>query len=107
MADQVRVYALLNPAQLVAERQAIQQIVFRLLRITNAAAHSFTIAESSGWISYVALEELWTRRYPPVLPGLEEARTRAESFPRTSPRRPRQDPKAGRTASRRCRCCRV
>lgn len=80
MADQVRVYAMLNPAQLIAERQTIQQIVFRLLRITDAAAHSFTISESSGWISYVALEELWTRRYPPVLASREEARTRAESF---------------------------
>lgn len=80
MADQVRVYALLNPAQLVAERQAIQQIFFKILRVTDPAAHSVTISESSGWISYVAKEELWVRRYPPVLPNAEDARRRTEAF---------------------------
>ncbi len=80
MADQARVYALVNPALIAEAQDVIAEAVFRILGVADPATHELVVSEGSGWISYVAKEELWTRQYPPVLPTADVARQRAEAF---------------------------
>jgi hypothetical protein len=80
MADQVRVYALVNPALIAEAQDVIAGALYRVLGISDPAAHEVVVSRSGGWMSYVAKEELWTRRHPPVLPTGDVARQRAERF---------------------------
>jgi len=80
MADQARVYALVNPALIAEAQDVITQAVFSILGVTDRARHEVVVSGGSGWVSYVAKQELWMRPYPPVLPTPDVARQRAETF---------------------------
>jgi hypothetical protein len=78
--EQVRVYALASPTLLKQEESAIEQIFFEMLRISDRGRHKVEISESSGWISYIDIEELWRRKTPPRLPDGPEAKKRGNEF---------------------------
>lgn len=70
----------MNPAKIAAAQDAITRAVFRILGVSDPSKHDVSVSESSGWMYYLAKEELWVRQHPPVLPSADVARERAEKF---------------------------
>lgn len=78
--DKVRIYALANPALIVQEGETVQRAVFEAMQIVASDKHRFTVSESSGWVDYVAVGELWERKTPPALPEATAALKAAEGL---------------------------
>jgi len=77
--DEVRIYALANPALISQESRAVQNAVFEAMQIVASDKHRLTLTESSGWMDYVAVDELWNRTSAPDLPESQAALKIAES----------------------------
>jgi hypothetical protein len=80
VADQVRIHALANPAAIAAAQDVITRALFRILGVSDPAKHDVSVSAASGWVSYLAKDEVWSRPQPPVLPTADVARQRAEAF---------------------------
>jgi hypothetical protein len=78
--EQVRVYALANPASVKQEEADIERIFCETLHVADRARYVLQVSESSGWIEFMDKEQLWCRRTPPSLPDGNGARKKAEDF---------------------------
>jgi hypothetical protein len=72
-------YALASPALIAGKRDAVTRAVLEGLRVKPSAAHAVTISESSAWLDYRAVGEVWDRRSPPTLPEPVDAKNAAEA----------------------------
>lgn len=76
--EQVLIYALANPQDLVNEIDSIRRCVFRALGIDPKSSNKLDISPSSGWLDYSVEGELWERDEPAELPSEAEAIRLAE-----------------------------
>jgi hypothetical protein len=74
-----RVYALASPGALFRERDAVAKAVYAALGVTPSAAYRLTLSESSGWLEFTAVEQLWDRKVAPALPDRAAALRAAET----------------------------
>ena len=76
--DKARIYALANPGSIFEESEAIQRAVFEALEIAPSNTQRLTISESSAWLDYTAIDQIWDRKTPPALPNQAAALRAAE-----------------------------
>lgn len=79
MADTARIYAFADLAAVTASAGAITRAILQTLGV-NGDRHRVTVAEGSGWIDAVALDDLWERKTPAALLSRDAAQAKAEAF---------------------------
>lgn len=79
MTDTARIYAFADLQTVIASRDAIIRAIVRTLGVGGDRCR-VTVADGSGWIDAVVLDDLWARRTPAQLPSREIAQARAEAF---------------------------
>ncbi len=79
MTDTARIYAFADLAAVTAARGAITRAVLQTLGVTGDR-HRVTVADGSGWIDAVALDDLWSRRAAAALLARDAAQAKAEAF---------------------------
>jgi hypothetical protein len=78
--SQLYLYALANPRLFAQETDAITRFVFQALQVSPSANRTFSLSADSGWTSYTAADELWSRRAAAVLPSKANAISAAEGL---------------------------
>jgi hypothetical protein len=79
MTDTARIYAFADLAAVTASRGAITRAILQTLSVTGDR-HRVTVADGSGWIDAVALDDLWARPTPAALLTPDAAQAKAEGF---------------------------
>lgn len=75
-----RIYALANPRLIAEQESFIRDAVFGALQVKPSDKQQFGISESSGWLDYLVVGELWERKALPTLPEKDAAIKAAEAF---------------------------
>lgn len=76
--EKARIYALADPADIFVQGQQVERAVLDGLQVAPSDLHRVTISESSAWLDYVGVGQLWERSSPPTLPDKATAQKAAE-----------------------------
>lgn len=79
MNDTARIYAFADLAAVTASRGAIARAILQTLGVSGDR-HRVSVADGSGWIDTVALDDLWARQSPAALLTPDAAQAKAEAF---------------------------
>jgi len=77
--DKVYVYALANPSLIYQQIHAIEISFFEAMQVVASDRHTLLLSESSAWLDYTAVGEIWDRKSPPALPERDNALKIAEN----------------------------
>jgi hypothetical protein len=82
--NQVRLYALADPAAFTEQDKLLNRFIFNALKIAPNNRYRLNIAPSSGWLEFTAMDQLWNARTAPTLPSRDRAIAIAASYSHAS-----------------------